>query len=91
MKYIREEREENLAKTYMEIYLRKKKVRNNIRIIFENINGFGVIEPKIKKDLIKKRIKKYNIDIYAMVEVNVNVGKVSVDKTLGMTSMRFQL
>ena len=52
--------------------LRKMKVRNNIRIIFQNINGFGVTEPQVKKELIKEFINKYNIDIYTMAEVNTN-------------------
>ena len=52
--------------------LSKKKVRTNIRIIFQNINGFGVTEPQVKKELIKEFINKYNIDIYAMAEVNTN-------------------
>ena len=36
------------------------------------MNGFGVIEPKIKKNLIKEFIMKFNVDIFAMAEVNVN-------------------
>ena len=52
--------------------LSKKKVRSNIRIIFQNINGFGVTEPQVKKDLIKEFINKFKIDIYVMAEVNIN-------------------
>ena len=39
--------------------LSKKKVRSNIRIIFQNINGFGVTELQVKKDLIKEFIHKF--------------------------------
>ena len=52
--------------------LKKKKVRSNVRIIFQNVNGFGVTDPEVKRDLIKEFINKYSIDIYAMAEVNVN-------------------
>ena len=49
-----------------------KKETNNLRVAFQNINGFGANKEAIKHQIIREFIKKNEIDIYAISEVNVN-------------------
>ena len=62
--------------------LRKKKSSENIRIIFQNINGYGTTIETKKEELIKDFIKQYKIDIYGMSEVNINWKLVKRSKNL---------
>ena len=52
--------------------LQKHKKRGNIRIVFQNINGLGTTDETCKRDLIREFITLYNIDCFAMAEVNIN-------------------
>lgn len=53
--------------------MKKKKQKNGIRIVFQNINGLMIEDESVdKRELIKEFIDKYNVDIYALAEVNVN-------------------
>ena len=58
--------------------LRKRKSKSNIRLVFQNINGFGTDDNTRKDKLIQEFINEYKIDAFAMSEINVNwrvVGK----------------
>ena len=44
----------------------KRKYNNNLRVIFQNINGFGTTDKSKKDELIKEFIEQYKIDIYGM-------------------------
>ena len=53
--------------------LKKKKKKNRIRIVFQNINGLMIEDEAIdKRELVREFINKYEIDFYALAEVNVN-------------------
>ena len=52
--------------------LKKKKNSKNLRVIFQNINGIGVNKENDKKVVLKDFINEYNVDCYALAEVNVN-------------------
>ena len=52
---------------------KKKKKQNRIRIVFQNINGLMIEDEAIdKRALVKEFINKYQVDFYALAEVNVN-------------------
>ena len=48
------------------------KNNNIIRIIFQNINGFGYARDSLKPRMIKAFITETEADVYAMAEMNVN-------------------
>ena len=52
--------------------LSKDKDSNNVRFVFQNINGLQLEDNKEKKELIRDFINKYKVDFFAMAEVNVN-------------------
>ena len=52
--------------------LHKHKNSDIIRIMFQNLNGLGTSEETCKRELIKEFLTDYNIDIYAMAEINTN-------------------
>ena len=60
----------------------KEKEEDNVRIFFQNINGFGYSDSSVKSSSVKNLIKKHNIDIMAMAEMNLNWGKLSRKQTL---------
>jgi hypothetical protein len=49
-----------------------KKKRNTLRIGFQNIGGFTLKRHKLKDDLIRRGINKYDFDIFGMAETNTN-------------------
>ena len=52
--------------------LKKNKKSKNIRIVFQNINGIGTTKENDKKEILRKFINEYNVDCYAIAEVNIN-------------------
>ena len=49
-----------------------QKCNKNIRIIFQNINGFGYTRESLKSKIIKAFLTETEADIFGMSEVNVN-------------------
>ena len=65
--------------------LKKKKEKDIVRVVFQNINGLGISEEADKRSNIKEFINKYKIDIMGIEEVNTNwkiVGKKDTLQTL---------
>ena len=56
--------------------------QNIIRIVFQNINGFGYTDKHSKTDSIRSFIQKYKVDIMALVETNVNWKRVKKNRTI---------
>ena len=52
--------------------LPQNKSNKNLRIILQNINGFGDFKGSTKSEAIKEMLLETDPDIYIMVEVNVN-------------------
>lgn len=62
----------NCRDTFGDI-MKKKKKKNNLRVVFQNINGLMIEDEAIdKREIVKEFIKKYNVDFMALAEVNVN-------------------
>ena len=62
--------------------LRKKKTNSNMRLVFQNIHGFGTADETCKDELIKEFINEYKIDSFNMSEVNTNWKIVAKKKSL---------
>ena len=62
----------NNRKTIYGDVLRKKKKKENIRIVYQNINGLGTCEETDKRELISTFINDYRVDCFAIAEDNVN-------------------
>ena len=58
--------------TYYGDNLKKKKESENLRILFQNINGIGTTKETDKKEVLRDFINEYKVDCYAIAEVNVN-------------------
>ena len=52
--------------------LHKSKSKSNLRLVFQNINGFGTDDDTRKDKMIQELINKYKIDAFALSEVNTN-------------------
>ncbi len=62
--------------------LSKRQLRDKIKIVFQNINGFGADGSTEKRELIYKFLKTYKIDVFSMAEVNTNWKLVGKKNTL---------
>ena len=60
----------------------KPKHRNTVRIMFQNVNGFGYTPHSVKSNSIRKLIVRTKTDVMAMAEMNINWGKLSRRNTL---------
>jgi hypothetical protein len=49
-----------------------KKKRNTLRIGFQNIGGCALKQYKLKDDLIRRGMTKYDFDIFGMAETNTD-------------------
>ena len=62
--------------------LRKKKEKENFRVVFQNINGLGTSEESDKRDILRQFINEYKVDCLALAEVNINWKLIGKKQTL---------
>ena len=60
--------------------------KSNVRILFQNIRGFGDSEENRKTESIRQAIQEDNVDIMCMTEMNVNWKRVAKRKNLTQMS-----
>ena len=60
----------------------KDKVSNNIRLVFQNIRGFGSEQGNCKAEGIREFMEEYKVDVMAMSEMNINWRIVSKKNTI---------
>ncbi len=60
----------------------KKKGKDTLRIGFQNIGGFPTNTGKIKEDLIRRGITKYEFDVFGCAETNVDWRTVKEEEKL---------
>ena len=58
------------------------KDKENIRIMFQNVNGFGYTSNSVKSISVRNLMFNKNVDIMAMAELNLNWGKMKRKCTL---------
>ena len=62
--------------------LKRKRSDETVRIVFQNIRGFGSSEKNVKAENLRQNITDKDIDIMAMAEMNVNWKRVAKRKNL---------
>ena len=67
----------------------KKKNKNIIRIIFQNINGWGTKVNSNKPELIRRLMEEKEADIMSMAEVNVNWDRVGIQISMNRTCKKW--
>ena len=67
----------------------KQKDRNVIRIMFQNLDGFGYSAIDKKSEMVKEFIIDYDIDAMLMAELNVNWERMSRKNTLSQIARRW--
>jgi hypothetical protein len=60
----------------------KKKGDNTLRIGFQNIGGFPVDKGKIKEEILRRGITKWDFDIFGCAETNIDWRKVPKESKL---------
>ena len=76
----KEDKIEMQSRTFGDECLRKKK--DNIRVMFQNVNGFGYTSKSAKSIGVRNLMFNKGIDIMAMAELNLNWGKMKRKCTL---------
>ena len=69
--------------------LSKRKRKDTVRIMFQNIRGLGSKEDSSKAETLRQNIADKQIDIIGMVEVNVNWKRVAKRKNLTQMSKQW--
>ena len=59
-----------------------KKANKNIRLVFQNIRGFGIEQGSYKSETIREFMEDHEVDIMAMSELNVNWRIISKKNTI---------
>ena len=58
------------------------KQSNSVRVMFQNINGFGYTHNSVKSQSIRKLMVNKEVDIMALAEMNINWSKLRRNNTL---------
>ena len=66
--------------------LKSRRSNSNIRILFQNIRGFGSSEDNVKAESIRQVIQEDMVDVMCMTEMNVNWKRVAKRKNLTQIS-----
>ena len=69
--------------------LSQRKHSNVIRVMFQNVDGFGYSAQDKKSQMIKEFILDHDIDAFLMAEVNVNWERMSRRNTLSQIARRW--
>ena len=67
----------------------KKKEKKNVRIMFQNINGFGYSQSNPKSSEVRNLIYQKDVDIMALAELNVKWSKLRREQTLPQLCKRW--
>ena len=65
------------------------KKSNTVRVMFQNINGFGYSHDSVKAQSIRKLMVTSKVDVMALAELNMNWGKLSRAQTLPQICKRW--
>ena len=67
----------------------KIKNKENIRIMFQNVNGFGYSNQSVKTLSVRNLMYRNEVDLMAMAETNLNWGKMRRPNTLPQVARRW--
>ena len=65
------------------------KEKGIIRFMFQNVNGLGYTNDSVKNINVRNMLYKYEVDVMAMAETNLNWGKIGINNSLPQLTRRW--